>query len=212
MASFTINVTNKYGVDTFQDVKNTYDWIVMSVNKLNIDVQDYHSHFLFYVGEIYCSTDGIEEFIRHAYGMSGFKFVDLSIYFTLEGGINIYINVFSRGEMSISSKDKSIINNITNTLNQTDIDKSTESALPPITITGDNNAIAIDNSSATAINRSKNVKVKNKISKNSETDSKKSKLREILRAIAANIASNAIWYLLCILIGMIIAFFMKTFR
>ena len=38
MASFTIDVTNKYGVDTFQDVKNTYDWIVTSVNELNVDV------------------------------------------------------------------------------------------------------------------------------------------------------------------------------
>lgn len=212
MASFTIDVTNKYGVDTFQDVKNTYDWIVTSVNELNVDVQDYHSHFLFYVGEIYCSTDGIEEFVQHAYGMSNFRFINFDIHFELKGNKSVFINTSPRKEVSITSEDKSIINDITDALKKTDIDKSTESALPPITINGDNNAIAIDNSSATAINRSKNVKVKNKISKNSETDSKKSKLREILRAIAANIASNAIWYLLCILIGMIIAFFMKTFR
>lgn len=38
MADFAQRIDNKYGTATYQDTKNTYDWIMKAIQKMNFSV------------------------------------------------------------------------------------------------------------------------------------------------------------------------------
>lgn len=209
MAKFSIPVVNKYGIGTFEDVKNTYAWIVLSLKKLNIDISGAEPTFLFSTGKIQCSAIGIEEFIQHAYGMADFHFINFDMLITSNDRPNIYIFMNYGNEINISASDKRIIQDIANTLNETALNENTVSSATNITINGDNNAIASNKSTAIVMNDSEKIKIKNY--NNIETTSEKSRLKKILNSIFTNIVSNLVWYILCFLIGALGTYLLSKF-
>ena len=212
MAKFSINIKNKYGTETFQSVKDTYDWIVVALSKLNMPEKSFNSEFNFSIGEMNCTAKGIDEFIQHAYGVSDFALYSLqiSVFFDDDENTHIFITntVMPKEELHISANDKVLLQNIVDSFKQTSINKNESTQVTnQITINGGNNAIANNNSSATVVSESNNVKVNSSNIGNITETAKGSKIKEAIKAIITNIASNIIWYILCILAGILIAYF-----
>lgn len=211
MAEFSINIKNKYGTKTFQSVKDTYDWIVVSLSKLNMPEKSFNSEFHFSIGEMNCTAKGIDEFIQHAYGVSDFALYSLQISVIFDNDENTHIfitnTVMPKEELHIHANDKVVLQNLENIFKRTDINNNNSKPVTnQITINGGNNAIANNSSSATVVSASKNVKVNNSnIGKTTETP-KESKVKKTIYSILTNIASNIIWYILCVLVGALVAY------
>ena len=212
MADFSIHIKNKYGAETFQSVKDTYDWIIVSLSKLNKPEKHINAEFHFSIGKMHCTTVGIDEFIQHAYGVSDFTFYELKIkvVFSEDTDIHVFIctTMLPKDELYIDSNDMVVLQNLVDILNRTDINNNnTKPVTNQITINGGNNAIANNNSSATVVSDSKNVKVNNSNICNTTETAKESKVKKVIKSILTNIASNFIWYILCVLAGILIAYF-----
>lgn len=211
MADFSIHIKNKYGAETFQSVKETYEWIVLSLSELDLPEKSFNAVFHFSIGEMHCITNGIDEFIQHAYGVSDFAFYELkiSVDFEKDTVIHVFIctSIFPNDELYINTNDKVVLQNLVDIFNRTDINNNgSKPVTNQITINGGNNAIANNNSSATVVSDSKNVKVNNSnIGKTTETP-KESKVKKTINSILTNIASNIIWYILCVLVGALVAY------
>lgn len=183
MAKFSINIKNQYGTETFQSVKDTYDWIVVALSKLNMPEKSFNSEFHFSIGEMSCTAVGIDEFIQHAYGVTDFTFYDLqiSVDFNDDKDTHIYIcsSILPEDELHLSTNDKVLLQNIVDSFKQTSINKNESNQVTnQITINGGNNAIANNNSSATVVSGKNNVKVKTtNVSKITE-DEKESKAKK----------------------------------
>lgn len=152
LASFSQNIPAKYGVKSYQDTKNTYDWIMKSLNKgefLNLKIE---TSFLFNISEIFCSCKNIEEFVEHAYGQSGYSFT--SMHFEIESkGIPLwFISVDTISGLRISTDTKTLLEKIVNLLKSTSLDE-TETSDPisvmyiehqdnSVTVNGNSNVIA----------------------------------------------------------------------
>ena len=196
MASFAQYIENKYSTETYQGTKNTYDWIEKVLQKQN--VTDYDVEFYFGLADISCSCSGIEEFASYAYGQLGFTFYHLEFSIRSGEGSPWYISVDSRNEVRISTKSKILLEECVSLLKNTTLDDTEINDSMSITyieqqhvgamLTGNNNTIANEHSAITPPN---------------EPD--ESKMSQWLRAIGQNLLSNGIWYILCILGGVIIA-------
>ena len=55
MATFWKDIKNKYSVRTYQDTKNTYDWIIKAINKGNFGCDEVDAEFLFDISSMLCS-------------------------------------------------------------------------------------------------------------------------------------------------------------
>ncbi|WP_407720663.1 hypothetical protein [Ruminococcus sp. JE7B6] len=212
MADFSINIKNKYSDETFQSVKDTYDWIVESLRKLNMPQKYFDAEFHFSIGEMRCTTVGIDEFIQHAYGVSDFTFYELqiSVDFYEDTDIHVFItnSIIPKDELHINSNDKVVLQNLVDIFNRTEINNNNSKPVTnQITINGGNNAIANNNSTATIVSNSKKVNVSNANNNSGAGANKESKFRKVFNAIMTNLASNFIWYLLCVLAGALIAYF-----
>lgn len=211
MAKFSINIKNQYGTETFQSVKDTYDWIVVALSKLNMPEKSFNSEFHFSIGEMSCTAVGIDEFIQHAYGVTDFTFYDLqiSVDFNDDKDTHIYIcsSILPEDELHLSTNDKVLLQNIVDSFKQTSINKNESNQVTnQITINGGNNAIANNNSSATVVSGSKKVKVKTTNVSNTAEDERESKAKKLIKSILTNLASNLIWYILCALVGALVAY------
>lgn len=212
MADFSIHIKNKYCTDTFQSVKDTYEWIALSLSELDLPEKSFKAEFRFSIGEMHCSTKGLDEFIQHAYGVSDFSFYELkiSVDFEKDTVIHVFIctSIFRNDELYINTNDKVVLQNLVDIFNRTDINNNgSKPVTNQITINGGNNAIANNNSSATVVSDSKNVKVNNSNICNTTETAKESKIKKVIKSILTNIASNFIWYILCVLAGILIAYF-----
>lgn len=209
MASFYTSIENKYSVDSFQSVKNTYYWIIESLNKLNIIEKSFSARFLFDTGQITCSAEGIDEFVQHAYGSSNFSFTECSIHTKLSDNNSVAIYLKHNNTIRVCCEDKVLLQNIIDILNRTDINEQSDKTVNNITINGGNNAIANNNSTATIVSNSKKVNISNSNNSKGEITNKESKIRTVFNAIMTNLASNFIWYLLCVLAGALVAYFIS---
>ena len=211
MAVFSINIKNKYSDETFQSVKDTYDWIVESLRKLNMPQKHFNAEFHFSIGEMHCTTVGIDEFIQHAYGVSDFTFYELqiSVDYYADTDVHVFIttSILPQDELHINANDKVVLQNLVDIFNRTDLNNNNSKPVTnQITINGGNNAIANNNSTATIVSDSKNVNVSNSNNCKGENAKKESKSRKVFNAIMTNLASNFIWYILCALAGALIAY------
>lgn len=205
MASFSVEKKNKYETKSFQDVKNSYDWLTVSLSQLNLHEESFSSKFSFKTGEIRCQTEGIDEFVENAYLSTDFSLIDFSIYTTFDNSIWIHIIVDNFGVIRISSEDKKVLQSFTEIMDRTEIKERKASPVNHITINGGNNAIANDFGSATVVENSKRASVDN--SRTSSIDKKKkSKFSEFFSTVFANIVSNALWYILSFLIGALLSY------
>lgn len=202
MARFSQKIENKYGVATYQDTKNTYDWIIKTIQKIGF--ADMKATFDFSVSEISCHCDNIEEFIEYAYGQAEYDFT--SMRFTIKSDSGELWLVFAEFDkkLMISTESKNLLERAVTFLKNTTLDESEINN--PISVTyvshqcvetlvgGNGNIIANDHSTVVTGNN-------NSIGQSN----KDSRIMQWVKAIGQNLISNGVWYILCILSGIVIA-------
>ena len=202
MASFKKKIKNIYGANTYQDTKNTYDWIIKALHKGDFPKLVINSEFLFDISEISCSCEGITEFVENAYGQAGYSLTSFNLSVYSEKKRIAFVIVDSFCGVRISTDSKVMLERIVNLIENTSLDEIEVNN--PISVAyveklinndgvivqGDGNIIANDHSK---------VEV--------EKEKKESGFKKFLRGVLQNIATNFIWYLLTLAAGALVAYF-----
>ena len=207
MAKFSKNINCKYGFSTYEDVKDTYNWIKKSLQKVNCKDLNTKEHFHFRVGDISCFVDNFSEFIQYGYGVSGFEFVAIHIYASSENE-DIYISDGWKGEnhlLRVSSDSKETLEKVCEALSSTDLNDTNPSPNITYITTQNNNNTNITGNNNVVINQSEDVDANNPNEKRKE-----STIKQWLRAIAQNLLSNWIWYLLTLMAGVFISYLISN--
>ena len=122
MATFWKKIKNKHEIKTYQDTKDSYDWIMKALQKGDFDSTSMEAKFLFTVSGILCSCKGIEEFTENAYGYSDYKLNNFCISFWPgESGL-VSITAKSGNEVSISTESRVLLEEIVKLLESTYLD------------------------------------------------------------------------------------------
>lgn len=124
LASFSQSISAKYGTKCYQDTKNTYDWIVKSLNKGGFQDLKIETDFLFDISEISYSCERVEEFVEYAYGQSDYSLISMN--FRIESKekrlCSIYVNSVSN--VRISTDSKNLLEKVVNVLKHTSLDET----------------------------------------------------------------------------------------
>lgn len=201
MARFRKSIANKYGVKTFQETTNTYDWIIKAIHKGTFSALKINSEFNFSISDIDCSCDGIEEFVENAYGQANYDLttMNLSVY---SGDTRLaYIIVKYDNSINISTESKVMLEKIVSLLESTVLDEAEVDA--PISVTYietqvNNDGILIQGNDNTVANDHSSVNI-------SSSKPIEPKAKQWLNAIIQNLLANGVWYVLCVLGGAVIA-------
>ena len=202
MANFSQRIENKYGIATYQDTKNTYDWIMKALSKMSfIDVK---TRFSFSASEISCTCDSIEEFVSYAYGQADYSFTFMNFAIESESDELWFVFVDFDNLICVSTESKTLLEKAVNSLKNTTLDEPEINGVDSIVyidhqyvetlVKGNNNILANNHSSVVTGNN-------NSIGQSNEG----SQITQWLRAIGQNLISNGVWYILCALAGIIIA-------
>ena len=124
MATFWKDTKNKYGVSTYQETKNSYDWIIKALQKGNLNINDMKAEFLFKTSGILCSCKGISEFTENAYGHSDFKLNHYHITIWPTKTDMIHIDVKHDNRISVSTESRGMLEVVINLLESTTLDES----------------------------------------------------------------------------------------
>lgn len=198
MAKFSKNINCKYGFSTYENVKDTYNWIQKSLQKLNRKNIRITERFQFHVGDISCAVDNYSEFVQYGYGVSDFEFVAIYIHASSENE-DIYISDGWEGEnylLRISSDSKETLEKVCEALSNTNLNDTNPSPNITYITTQNNNNTNITGDNNVVINQSEDVDINNTGKKKAE-----STIKQWLRAIAQNLLSNWVWYLLTLLVA-----------
>lgn len=116
MTNFTQQIDNPYGVDTYENVKKTYDWIHNTLKKGRFVPGFITSEFLFDIGAITCSCKNIRDFIENAYGQENYHHITMSInQISLLTRKAIFIYVETEN-IRVSATDKQVLDNVVKSL------------------------------------------------------------------------------------------------
>lgn len=200
MASYSVDLKHKYETKTYQETKNTYEWIFKAFAKANIDTSNIRENFSFNIGKVHCNTENFEEFVENAYGCDNFDFGSFYIY--VFEGTEVVLSVYcSVDKLSISSKSKVMIETVVNSLESTSLDETEVN--DPISIEI-NAPIIVGDKNVVGNNITGN---NNKI--NSETnvaEKKPSKIKAWLESLAQNLLANWLWYLIGVGVSALVAY------
>ena len=202
VASFSQEIEGKYGIKTYQETKNTYDWVMKSLDKGGFKNLKVEAKFHFQTSEISCSCENIEEFIEYAYGQDDYALISMA-FSVKSGDISLcYISVNYSSNVYISTDTKNLLEKIVSLLKNTVLNETEEN--DPISVTyignqsndviinGDNNTVAANSSVAMDIKSPTNAEPK---------------WKQNLRAIVQDLIANWIWYLLTAAVAVIITYF-----
>lgn len=203
MASFKKDINNIYGVETYQDTKNTYDWLTKALRKGNFPELEIDSHFLFDISELSCSCEGIEEFVENAYGQAEFSLTNFILSAFSRKNRIAFICVDPFCSVRISTDSKVMLERIVNLIENTSLDETEVN--DPISITYVETQV---NNDGVIIQGDGNVVANNHSKVEIEKDDKKeaSRFKKFWLGVAQNIATNFIWYLLTLALGAICAY------
>lgn len=200
MADFSKRVELKYGTDTYEKTKQTYEWIKKSAekwggNKVNISIS-----FQFKVGDVSCGADNLQEFSEIAYGASDYQLISFSGNIT-KNERKIYF--FYLIDFEISSNKKLELETFLKALENTSLEDEGESKVTYI-----GSQVNIENqNNGTIVQGNNNIVASDDSQININTPKKESKLKKWLTAVGQNILSNWIWYLLTILTTALVTYF-----
>lgn len=189
MASFSQNISGKYGVKSYQDTKKTYDWIMKSLNKGGFENLKVTTEFLFDISEITCKCKNIEEFVEHAYGQSDYNLVSMDFTIKSEGIPLWFIIVDSSSRIRISTDTKSLLEKIVGLLKNTSLDGTEKNG--PISVTHidyQNNSVIVNGDSNIIANEHSTI--------TNKQEKPESKINKWLQGICQGILANWIWYIL----------------
>lgn len=107
MSDFSIKISNRYSVSTYENTKKTYSWIYYALKESKILKSPIESNFLFDVGKITCNCKKIQEFSESAYGETDYKLITMKLFQISKFGKDyICVSVDSDG-LRITSSNKS---------------------------------------------------------------------------------------------------------
>lgn len=200
MEIFWKDIKNKYSVDTYQDTKNTYDWIAKAINKGNFDCDEVRTAFLFNLSSMLCSCNGIEEFAENAYGHNGYKLVNMRFSFWPKdlGHVSIEVN---NNCISVSTTTKLMMEKIVVLLEGTSLDD--EEADDSVSVTYiktqiNNDGVIIKGDHNTVANNHSEIEL--------EKNEKESGFKKFWAGVLQNITSNLVWYFLTLAVGFLLAY------
>ena len=197
MADFFQKVECRYGTDSYQAVKNTYDWITKSAQKLKLKNLQISEKFIFKVGEILCEAQSIVEFSNYAYGSESFEFIQFHI--SIYDGDKNFVSVIHLVNCNVHASNKATLEKFVALLKSTSLDETEMNDPISVTYIGQqNNEIAVNgNGNIIATHQST-------VSSSEKNDSNESKAKQWINAISQNLVSNGVWYLLTLIVGAII--------
>lgn len=197
MADFFQKVECRYGTDSYQAVKNTYDWITKSAQKLKLKNLQINEKFIFKVGEILCEAQSIVEFSNYAYGSESFELIQFHI--SIYDGNKNFVSVMHLVDCYVHASNKATLEKFVALLKSTSLDETEMNDPISVTYIGQqNNEIAVNgNGNIIATHQSTVVS-------SEKNDSKESKAKQWINAISQNLVSNGVWYLLTLIVGAII--------
>lgn len=194
MASFSTHIKSKFELETYKGTKDTYEWIIASLKKLNLNYEKIEVSFQFDIGNINCSCDSAEEFTEYAYGQENYDLTCLKIVY--RSNSNIYISATRYDGVRISTDSKILLEEIINILESPDIKQNKNITNNYIqnnyeigTITGDNNAVVQGSNS--------NI---------TQQKVEKSTLKQWIESILQNLVANWLWLIIPIIIAALIGF------
>lgn len=107
MSDFSIKISNRYSVSTYENTKKTYNWIYHALKEAKLLKSPIESDFLFDVGKITCNCKKIQEFSESAYGETDYKLITMKLFQISKFGMDyIFVFVDSDG-LRITSSNKS---------------------------------------------------------------------------------------------------------
>lgn len=194
----------EYGEETFEDIVKAYEWIIMSANKLNINITKIESSFQFDRGKINCVAKSIEEFKKYAYGVTDFSIIGFTVFIFFDNDKQLmcsYLNTFS-----IQSEDIVLLQNYIQALENTELNEQPEiinkGTINNYNITGSQNTVIGDNSPNNTVSNTIGEKADNKPG---------IKIKEFFKNVFYNISSNIIWCILTAIGTGIITFLITYF-
>jgi len=119
VARFSKTIKAKYNFETYEGTKQTVDWILFSLKKLKLSWQKPKVSFLFDIGDVECSCEGLDDFIQTAYGQSGYCLIKLEVVQFSKTDVCAYISSFNNGNLHVSTKDKKTLESIVTCLDET---------------------------------------------------------------------------------------------
>ena len=187
MAQFNQVINGKYGVSTYQETKNTYDWIMKAINSENYSELNISEEFLFDIGKIGCSCNNFKEFVENAYEQENYSLTSMRLYLFLDNDESIHISVSSWGEVRVSAGNKTLLGKMVEKLETTSLTSNEiDNSGSIVYIENQNNGVVIQGD-------------KNRVSYTKDVNNPQiSKWRQFLNTIMQNLVSNWIWYLLTI--------------
>ena len=202
MASFSKSITNKYGVKTYQDTKNTYDWLSKALHKGDFRELTILSEFLFDVSDITCSCDGIAEFVENAFGQEKYNLLVLKLFVYSEEKRVAFISIYPGTGINISTESKVMLEKIIELLENTSLEDNEYKATTAVTYVENqinNNGVLIRGDSNMVANSHSKLEI--------EKASEESGIKQFCVGIMQNITSNFLWYLLTLAAGVLATYF-----
>ena len=193
MPSFSQKIDLKYDTDTYEGVRDNYNWIIKSAQKLTNEELDIDSEFLFQLGKVDCSASGIDEFVNQCYGTNEFKLTAFDVFIRKKHGGRLFSALYCL-KLDVFADSRNDLEKIITILNQTSLEETSQENTPytvneyhnvGVVVSGDNNVVANNNS--TIANNGSSV---------NHTPAKESAIKQWIVSISQNLAANLIWYLL----------------
>ncbi|MCM1189271.1 MAG: hypothetical protein NC541_08230 [bacterium] len=197
VASFSQVISNKYGTKTYQDTKNTYDWIMKALNTGEFQGLKVNTNFWFDISEITYSCENIEEYVEYAYGQNDYSFTAMDFQIESSGISTWFIHVQTDSKISISTDTKNLLEKIVVLLRNTSLDETEKDA--PISVT----LIEHQDNSVT-INGNSNVVANNHSVVTDKQEKSKSKISGWLQGISQGILANLVWWVLGLVVAMLL--------
>jgi hypothetical protein len=205
MASFKKVIKNTYGVKTFQDTKNTYDWITKALQRGNFPKLRIDADFLFDISEISCSCEGISEFVENAYGQAGYKLAMFHLCAYSEDKRVAFILVDPFAGVTISTGSKVMLERVVNLIENTTLEETEVNN--PISVTYVETQI---NNDGVIVNGDNNIVANNHSEVEVEKEKKESGFKAFWNGVFQNVASNFLWYLLTLAAGGLLTYLLTN--
>lgn len=198
MASFSQNIPVKYGVKSYQDTKNTYDWVMKSLSAGGFQDLKIETHFLFKISEISCSCGNIEEFIEYAYGQNDYSFTSMNFDIKPQKGPLWFIHVDSAQNVCISTDTKQLLEKIVCLLKNTSLDEiETNNPTSVMYIEHQDNSVTVNGHS--------NIIANNHSTVSDKQEKSESKIKKWIQGICQGVLANGVWWVLGIIVTALIA-------
>lgn len=207
MGSYSSQIDLGIPTDSRECIIQYYEFIDFWTDLLKFDNKVIEAKFHYAIGKISCISDSFEEFKAETVGQE-VRFIRMDLYVACSQKKKYYISVWSRNgvfseNVHISSDSREQLSDLLDCIDQAKEKYFTQGKEQPIIeqhFYGDQISITDSQISGS------NIGGKQNSINNADAEKKGSMLKTIFETIISNIASNAIWWLLGIIVAAILMY------